>query len=78
LLPPFLARAAQKKEPGPNREGISATRLSRGDPWAFRPILADGLALSSTMGMGAGCVSSQTPYRASVRNFVVPGKPPYG
>jgi len=26
--------------------GISATRLSRRDPWAFRPILADGLVLS--------------------------------
>jgi hypothetical protein len=27
-------------------EDISATRLSRGDPWAFRPILANGLVLS--------------------------------
>jgi hypothetical protein len=26
---------------------ISATRLSLGDPWAFRPTLADGLVLSS-------------------------------
>jgi hypothetical protein len=28
-------------------DDISATRLSAGDPWAFRPTLADGLVLSS-------------------------------
>jgi hypothetical protein len=28
---------------------ISATRLSQGDPWAFRPILANGLVLSSIL-----------------------------
>jgi len=28
-------------------DDISATRLSAGDPWAFRPTLAGGLVLSS-------------------------------
>jgi hypothetical protein len=39
--PPFL----EIKKPG-RRVDISAARLSQRDPWAFRPILADGLVVS--------------------------------
>jgi hypothetical protein len=41
-------RRDNKKKPGRLVScDISATRLSQGDPWAFRPTLADGLVLSS-------------------------------
>ena len=36
------------KKTGAEIRDISASRLSHGDPWAFRPILANGLVLSVT------------------------------
>jgi hypothetical protein len=43
---PISVRAKKSRAPH-IFDDISVTRLSLGDPWAFRPTLADGLVLSS-------------------------------
>src|SRR6185369_14066023 len=45
--PTFLP--AVKKTAECRKCDISAARLSTGDPWVFRPILTDGLVLSSIL-----------------------------
>jgi len=71
-----MAEFANKKSRG-RMHGISATRLSRGDPWAFRPTLADGLVLSLPAVNGVDYETKKTvPLKTSnrmIRIFRRPG-----
>jgi hypothetical protein len=62
----WTARSSKTYKAGTEIVDISASRLSPGDPWAFRPTLTNGLVLSFTT---EGSMFARNDYRKRVANY---------